>query len=744
MNDDKVIFNYLKNHQIEELKNFINDNENIDINIKDSNNEYLIGYAVMYNNIDLVEFLLKKNAYIDVMCEDGKNVLHIAIKYNYLDMIDLILKYNKQNTGISILLLEDKKKYTPLHYAILYNNYIIIKKLIDNGSNVNVINYEGYNALHLAIFNKSIDICKLIINNIVNINDKSYNGETVLHLACSMNLIEIINLLLENENIDINIQDYEYEFTAMHYLIMFGYNDIMKKIITRKEYNPNIQDVYGNTVLHYAIIENNHNAYELLITLKNMNYNLWNVNLKIPLHIAICNYKNDNYDYIEKILEYSNLNIQDNNGNTCMHYLCIDNKWKKYINMLSKKKINIIVQNNKLMTPIQYLSTDNQTEFMNMIIGNYMKFLRMQKNKWINEWENICSNEEIDNDKQNKLKNILQNENINENLCEQLIIKNISDGFNLLKMKNEKNKCSKNKIYSYPKKTIFSCMYNYIYDNVFICTFSGISIDILMGLIYLMKKYKNTSSIVSSEISDIDELKNFYNSIGYNVDINLTIFNFEILWSHHNIYFPKNFNERFIELYNNQNIEFILIPLGIELNIGSHANYIIIDKQKNEIERFEPNGSNAPYKFDYNPEMLDEILENKFLTLNKNIKYYPPKSYLPKIGFQRIIGSEKNDIIGDPGGFCGLWVILYVDIRLQYKNIDRNKIIKYMIDEIKFNNKSFKSIVRNYGIEITNIRDAIFNDVNININDWINEVYTDKQINEIIIKIKNIIKLLHK
>ena len=79
---------------------------------------------------------------------------------------------------------------------------------------------------------------------------------------------------------------------------------------------------------------------------------------------------------------------------------------------------------------------------------------------------------------------------------------------------------------------------------------------------------------------------------------------------------------------------YIIIPIGIEHYNGNHANYIIYDIKKNEVERFEPNGSHNPYKLNYNPILLDNLLEKKFKDINPKIKYIRPEEYLPKIGFK--------------------------------------------------------------------------------------------------------------
>ena len=103
------------------------------------------------------------------------------------------------------------------------------------------------------------------------------------------------------------------------------------------------------------------------------------------------------------------------------------------------------------------------------------------------------------------------------------------------------------------------------------------------------------------------------------------------------------------------------------------------------------------------------------------------------------IFENNRKKIGDPGGFCALWSIWYVDMRLKYRDLDCKELVKILIRSIKNQNVSVKNMIRNYAKNIITIRDDILSKVNMDINDWLNDVYTDVQINGIIQQIQNII-----
>ena len=67
-------------------------------------------------------------------------------------------------------------------------------------------------------------------------------------------------------------------------------------------------------------------------------------------------------------------------------------------------------------------------------------------------------------------------------------------------------------------------------------------------------------------------------------------------------------------------------------------------------------------------------------------------------------------------------------------NIDNNKLNVYnfaseFIKIIKFDNKSFKSIIRNFSKRITQLRDSYLKKYNLDINDWIVSNYSDEVLN---------------
>lgn len=753
MSDNKhiegLLFELVRDNNNEEFIKTIKKYPNFDINIKDENNNHLLNYAIALNNAELVNLLLKKGAILDIVDPDGKSILFTPIKFNFINIINIVLSYNRSNIGISILDIKDRNGHIPLHYAIMFKNEKLVKLLIDEGSNVNYVDNNNNNALHHAIYSRNYQICKSVITPDLDINARTSTGETALHLSCNLQLDNITKLLIDN-NIDIDAQDNEHEVTALHYSAIINNKKIIEYLLNKKA-EVNVQDFLGNTALHYSISEEHNEIFNLLMTDKNskdkINLNIHNYESKLPIHLVL--EKNDTYA-LKYLLEGSNLNYQNLDGNTALHYLSASyNLWNKYKDILVKKKLNIFIKNKEKKAPINLVDPVFKSEYMEMVTNSYLYILRNYNFLWKENWENICTKKLIENklshDDIQVLKKEAANKTNNQNnndLCKIIIVKKLEK----LDKQNEKGITVCNEL-SYPVKKNKQCVkisnkINEGINNLEFCSFTGLTLDVLIGLIYLLTKHDNACSTLSTDFIENNELCAYYRNIGIITRTKCEFLNFEIVWIHQRLYLSNGFTDNFNKCKNskNKNKRFIIIPLGIELRATGHANYLIYDMKTNEIERFEPYGSHAPHRYDYNATLLDKILESKFKDMDNKIKYVKPSDYLPKISFQYFDALEdKTRKLGDPGGFCALWAIWYTDQRIIYPEINRRSLVKKIMAEIKMQQLSFRNLIRNYSKEITDIRDSLFKKANITINDWINDQYTEEQIIIIIEQITSMI-----
>lgn len=689
------IFELIKNKNFIELENLLNnDNDNVDLDIYDKNNNYLIHYLINYNQINLIKIVLKQNIRLDILDTDGRTILFYPIKYNYTEILDLFLDYNKNIIGISIIDIKDNLGNTALHYAVIFNNLYIIKKLIENNADPLIINNDNDNIFQLSIKYDRTDILEYLINRNFPLNFISSTGESFLQIAISYQNYNICHLILSKKKCLINNQEKEYGLSALHQISIQSNIELTREIINN-DADINLQDYYGNTPLIYIIYENNINFVNFF-TSYDINYNLTNIDGNTPLHIILIDNYNINENILKKIIINTDLTIQNNLGKTCIHLLLEKNIFIDYLDILETKELNIFIKdNNNIDCYDIIIKKKNKKYIFDIIINSYYYLLKKNNMEWSKE----------------KIRKYIKNKKNIPTINNSVITLDNST----MKLDNSMMKLD-----------------NGILVNF--CSYTGSTIDILFGLIFLYSSFKkdDLNILINDPLIKNDLLIDYYKKIGINFNYKLDFINFEIIWSFQTIFFPVNFEENINKLIKKS--KFIIIPIGIETSHGSHANIIFYDVKNKLIERFEPNGANEPINMNYNSILLDKLILNKFNKIDEYIKYKSPNKFLPVIGFQIIeTFNNKCKKIGDPNGFCGIWCIWWIYQKMENYKIDSAKLSIDLIKQIKYKNINFKDLIRNFSKNVTNMRDTFLEKYRLNINDWISEKYND----ELLIKINN-------
>jgi ankyrin repeat protein len=727
------LFTLIRENKSKEFLEYIAsiESDELDVNIRDDQNNYLIQFAIIMNNPEILKTLIKFGSKLDFLDTDGLSILYHPIRYNYPAIFDILLDENANNIGVSLIDIRDNYAMVPLHYAIRYRNIYALNKLLENNADANYKNKDQYNALHLAVVKRDIEMVKIIVKYIKNINAKTNGGDTALHQACNFQLKEIARILIENKA-DVNAMEFEHDFTPIFYTVALDNID-MTRLLIQHGANPNHQDYQGNTVVHYSIIYRYHHLFSIFIdsysikaksqqqyhenivsdatdSNNHINPNIINLGGDTLLHLLLysidAGQESIPLNQIEKILPHSNLNIQDNNGTTVLHLLTDLSLWKNFIPILEHKKLNIYIENNDRVKPIDTVPSIDREEFVDLVAKSYLYYLKTNHKTWLLSWQNDCGASVHDG--------------VNDKSCLELIRSQIQ---------NDK--------LSVPLKKVSIDVDVEYFETLEFTTFTGSILDVTIGLIYLNKKYSFSTGIYNTKpVGDINtntnaiSLKKYYQSLGISVYDYNYLFDVEILWIYQKIFFPELFDIVFTSVLKSNRKQVILIPIGIELSNGSHANYLIYWIQTFTLERFEPHGTHYPFQFNYNPALLDDLLKKKFATLIQSVyghdpgfKYFKPIDYLPKIGFQMLDSNEivNHRNLGDPRGFCALWTIWYTDYRLKYADLEPKKLVNKLIKIIKQNNYSFRKLIRNYSGQITNLRDEYLGKVGININEFLND-----------------------
>lgn len=359
LKEENYILSYaMENSDENIIKYLVENGANINYEIFYENEESkrtILYDAVLSLNLKLVEYFLDKGASIE---NAGKsdiygNILMAASgsKFNNnknISALDLkLLESLSQNSAKIMQMIIDKvdKKLinnslegkTPLIIAV-GNSYIDTAKiLIENGADVNSVDFEGWNALNYAVNNGDIEIAKLLLTNRAKIK-----GELLLAIKSPIveSRINIMKLLIDNKA-NINYTD-ENGFNPLNIAIESGDMELTKFLITNgANVNGLMQD--GVSLIGYAIAQNNMDLLQILIENgANVNYTGGDSWANTPLQTA----SRLGLDNVVRILLTRNadINAVDINGNTALHTAAL-NSQLSVVKLLLEKNPNLDIQN---------------------------------------------------------------------------------------------------------------------------------------------------------------------------------------------------------------------------------------------------------------------------------------------------------------------------------------------------------------------------------------------------------------
>jgi ankyrin repeat protein len=145
-----------------------------------------------------------------------------AVKDNNIKLVKKIIQQ-----GIDIN-YQTKNGNTALYWASRNGYTEIVELLLKvSGVNINIQYNVGNTALMFALCNSNKKIVKLLLKYGADVNKKNDYGYTALILASQYEETEIVKLLLKYK-VDINIKEEIYGYTALEYAVERGYKDIIR------------------------------------------------------------------------------------------------------------------------------------------------------------------------------------------------------------------------------------------------------------------------------------------------------------------------------------------------------------------------------------------------------------------------------------------------------------------------------------------------------------------------------------
>ncbi|MHB9147312.1 MAG: ankyrin repeat domain-containing protein [Candidatus Amoebophilus sp.] len=282
----------------------------IDINIKNENDETPLHEAAKSNNSAVIKLLLgQENIQVNAQDKQEYTPLSIAIEQSNTASISSLLQSTKTDVNI-----KNKWGSSPLHLAIQKDNKGLVEDLIAKGVNVNATDNHDISPLHIATLVGSTKVIALLLAEGANINAMDEDGNTPLHIAAEEGKESVIELLL-TMRADVKMID-KRGLTPLHKAALASNKLAIQALLARKA-EVNAEDMHGTTPLHKAAEKGDKEAIEALLAVKEVKLYAKDNDGNTPLHISVLK---GNEKAVTALLDKGvKVNVKDKYNNMPLH-----------------------------------------------------------------------------------------------------------------------------------------------------------------------------------------------------------------------------------------------------------------------------------------------------------------------------------------------------------------------------------------------------------------------------------------
>lgn len=188
---NEAFMRYCQTNDIYRAKLLINLNL-ADPNYTDFDGKSALYYAIINGNADLVQFLIKNGANVNVnapLNNYGTTPLMLASIKNLTEIVDVLIKSNAQ------LDATDKIGQTALIKASYEGHINVVNQLIRNGAMLDILDNGKSTALIWASFRSHVDVVKLLIETGANVDCVDDFNYTAIEWAIGLCRLDIVSIL---------------------------------------------------------------------------------------------------------------------------------------------------------------------------------------------------------------------------------------------------------------------------------------------------------------------------------------------------------------------------------------------------------------------------------------------------------------------------------------------------------------------------------------------------------------------
>ena len=517
---------------------------------------------------------------------------------------------------------------------------------INHSNSVSMFDLLNNTSNDKNIINKKITYMMGKFKN-MDINRYDNNDKTPLFYSIENNNFELFKTLIE-KGADYKAINYDGSMDILTYTI-YSHNFKMINYLLNLDLNYSYINSFGDGYLHTAIY-----AYKSKITSKmikeaksSKDKNFKDFDKKILQEIRKSLDKSKSKKLISKLIEKTDLNVQNIERDTPLHLLYNVNILDKFENVLikNKKLININIKNKK---------NQKISDIMSSTFGkDYKKRFNIIKTDGDEKSINIMTLGKV-------TKTSFISRPIDMVIYYLYLIRKYPNlGLPVCKH-SKQNKNDEQLNDSRPKKTDSMTMkFNYLTE--------------------LWKDFNSNNECVTIHWHD-NKLKSAC----------------------------ENFEKCFKNVKDKQFVASHLSLIGKEI---SHANIIIIDNNLRTIERFEPYGIINLYHQDDLDKFIENMVVSKVEDITgKKYEWLPPKKFMMSNVFQSMSQEKNEDNINtfEIGGLCLAWCYWYLENRLMNPTVHPKKLVEKLTKKLINNDKiSMIEYIRSYSSKLDRERNLL-------------------------------------
>ncbi|TQV95659.1 Pfs, NACHT and Ankyrin domain-containing protein [Cordyceps javanica] len=335
------------------------------VNVADLSGWTPLHYACLWGNVDMVQFLVGKNAAIEARSRDGEAPLHCAAVNQEPSVVSFLV-----GAGVTVDIM-DAWGSTPLQWAIHRGHEDVIERLWPH-ANKRLRDRRGRTALHYAanagrLYPTNLSDWK----NSADIDAKDARGWTPLHLAAASGHEGIVRQLTD---IGADIEARENQGQTPIYLATKNGHEAATKLLVELGANLAVRACSGTTLLYSTAEGGNAAIAELLIDKgvkidgnhgKGANTEAKNCVTTTPLHVAA----EGGHEAIARLLitKGANIEAQDRAKQTPLH-VAAEGGHEAIARLLITKGVNIEAENYVYATPLHVAAKGGHEAIARLLI----------------------------------------------------------------------------------------------------------------------------------------------------------------------------------------------------------------------------------------------------------------------------------------------------------------------------------------------------------------------------------------